>query len=213
MAGQRRTELTRNYGAVIRRRRGGRCDGWRSPAVSGAPGPAPAALEAFPASRAASVAVEIFGGLAALPAFDPDDGARPRCRRRQGGRESVAAADAVVIAAPEMRMAFPGAESAPRLVRRRAKLSPANRSRWWTLFAPLVSRPGVVTRILDRGRTLNRGLVADAAADRPHADAAGDNRHAVARTSRSNGGECLVRRLARREALGALTSAAEVHDP
>lgn len=70
-----------------------------------------AALESLAALAAPDFAVDIYRGLAALPAFNPDDDEEGRAPPEsvRVWREAVAAADGLVIAAPEYAHGVPGA--------------------------------------------------------------------------------------------------------
>jgi len=70
-----------------------------------------AALEALAKIAASEFVVEIYRGLAALPAFNPDDDEEGRVAPESVRelRDAVAAADGLIIAAPEYAHGVPGA--------------------------------------------------------------------------------------------------------
>lgn len=68
-----------------------------------------ALLDAVSLLTPASIVVQRYDGLAALPSFNPDDDVEPAPAAVRALRERVASADALVISSPEYAHGVPGA--------------------------------------------------------------------------------------------------------
>jgi chromate reductase, NAD(P)H dehydrogenase (quinone) len=67
-----------------------------------------AALRTIAAAAPAGVTAELYGGLAGLPAFNPDDDGDRLPPAAAGLRQAIAAADAVLFCTPEYAGTLPG---------------------------------------------------------------------------------------------------------